>query len=114
MCGSQRDGNPDHLWSEADTNDAPATAFSKSKVAMESKVPSIVFAPIQLLQPIVIDLIHLLELIVLAPIHLLEPNVFAHIHLLDVRRYRLAPEVGGVAAASREEGTSSNVLRTFT
>ncbi|KAJ1473724.1 hypothetical protein T484DRAFT_3316525 [Baffinella frigidus] len=38
ICGSQRSTNPDHLWSEADTNDAPETAFSKSMVAKEAKV----------------------------------------------------------------------------
>ena len=38
VCGSQRDANPDHLWSEADNNDAPGSAYSKSKTAAESKV----------------------------------------------------------------------------
>ena len=34
----QRDKNPDHLWSEADTNDSPETPYSKSKIAAEAKV----------------------------------------------------------------------------
>ena len=38
VCGSQRDSNPDHLWSEADKNDAPGSAYSKSKTAAEAKV----------------------------------------------------------------------------
>jgi len=38
ICGTQRETNPDHLWSEADRNEAPETAFSKSKVAGEAKV----------------------------------------------------------------------------
>jgi len=38
ICGSQRDSNPDHLWSEVDKNDAPETAFSKSRVAGEAKL----------------------------------------------------------------------------
>ncbi|KAJ1473273.1 hypothetical protein T484DRAFT_1837035, partial [Baffinella frigidus] len=38
ICGSQRNINPDHLWSEADTNDAPESAYSESKVAGEAKV----------------------------------------------------------------------------
>jgi len=38
VCGSQRDNNPDHLWSEADKNDAPGSAYSKSKTAAEAKV----------------------------------------------------------------------------
>ena len=38
VCGSQRDANPEHLWSEADKNDAPGSAYSKSKTAAEAKV----------------------------------------------------------------------------
>ena len=38
VCGSQRDTNPDHIWSEADKNDAPGSAYSKSKTAAEAKV----------------------------------------------------------------------------
>jgi len=38
VCGSQRDSNPDHIWSEADKNDAPGSAYSKSKTAAEAKV----------------------------------------------------------------------------
>lgn len=38
VCGTQRDQNPEHLWSEADTNDAPGSAYSKSKTAAEAKV----------------------------------------------------------------------------
>mmetsp|Transcript_90862 Transcript_90862/g.257384 ORF Transcript_90862/g.257384 Transcript_90862/m.257384 type:complete len:330 (-) Transcript_90862:160-1149(-) len=38
VCGTQRETNPDHLWSEADTNDAPESAYSKSKTAAEAKV----------------------------------------------------------------------------
>jgi nucleoside-diphosphate-sugar epimerase len=38
VCGTQRKTNPDHLWSEADKNDAPETAYSKSKTAAEAKV----------------------------------------------------------------------------
>ena len=39
ICGSQRDANPDHLWSETDTNDAPSSAYFKAAVAKEAKVP---------------------------------------------------------------------------
>ena len=38
VCGTQRDTNPDHLWSEADRNDRPGSAYSKSKTAAEDKV----------------------------------------------------------------------------
>jgi dihydroflavonol-4-reductase len=38
VCGSQREKNPDHIWSEADKNDAPGTPYSKSKTAAEAKV----------------------------------------------------------------------------
>ena len=38
VCGTQREKNPNHLWSEADKNDNPATAYSKSKTAAEAKV----------------------------------------------------------------------------
>jgi dihydroflavonol-4-reductase len=38
VCGTQRDKNPDHLWSEADKNDNPGTPYSKSKTAAEAKV----------------------------------------------------------------------------
>ena len=38
VCGTQRDRNSDHLWSEADQNDSPATAYSKSKTAAEATV----------------------------------------------------------------------------
>ena len=38
VCGSQRDTNPDHIWTEADRNDAPGSAYSKSKTAAEAKV----------------------------------------------------------------------------
>jgi len=38
VCGSQREKNPDHIWSEADTNDAPQSSYSKSKTAAEAKV----------------------------------------------------------------------------
>ena len=34
----QRDKNPDHVWSEADTNDAPTSVFAKAMVAKEAKV----------------------------------------------------------------------------
>jgi dihydroflavonol-4-reductase len=36
VCGSQRDRDPTHLWSEADHNDAPGTAYSASKTAAEA------------------------------------------------------------------------------
>lgn len=35
VCGSQREKNPAHLWSEADVNDAPGSAYSASKTAAE-------------------------------------------------------------------------------
>lgn len=38
VCGTQCDTNPDHIWSEADTNDKPGMAYSKSKTAAEAKV----------------------------------------------------------------------------
>ena len=38
VCGTQRDASPEHLWSEADKNDAPGSAYSKSKTAAEAKV----------------------------------------------------------------------------
>lgn len=38
VCGSQRDKDPAHIWSEADRNDAPGSAYSKSKTAAEAKV----------------------------------------------------------------------------
>ena len=37
ICGSQREKNPDHLWSELDKNDAPQTGYSKGKTAAEAK-----------------------------------------------------------------------------
>lgn len=37
ICGNQRDSNPDHLWSEADKNNAPGSAYSKSKTAAEER-----------------------------------------------------------------------------
>ena len=37
ICGSQRERNPDHLWSEIDKNDAPQTGYSKGKTAAEAK-----------------------------------------------------------------------------
>jgi dihydroflavonol-4-reductase len=36
VCGSQRDKDPSHLWSEADVNDAPGSAYSASKTAAEA------------------------------------------------------------------------------
>mmetsp|Transcript_20057 Transcript_20057/g.46495 ORF Transcript_20057/g.46495 Transcript_20057/m.46495 type:complete len:382 (-) Transcript_20057:42-1187(-) len=38
ICGSQREANPEHQWSEADHNDAPSSAYSKSKTAAEATV----------------------------------------------------------------------------
>ncbi len=35
VCGSQREKNPAHLWSELDVNDAPGSAYSASKTAAE-------------------------------------------------------------------------------
>lgn len=35
MCGSQREKNPDHVWTENDWNDAPGTPYSKSKTLAE-------------------------------------------------------------------------------
>lgn len=37
MCGSQREKNPDHVWSEADWNDAPGSHYSRSKTLAERK-----------------------------------------------------------------------------
>jgi dihydroflavonol-4-reductase len=36
VCGSQRDKDASHLWSEADVNDAPGSAYSASKTAAEA------------------------------------------------------------------------------
>jgi len=38
VCGSQREKDPDHLWTEADKNDSPSSGYSKSKTAAEAKV----------------------------------------------------------------------------
>jgi len=38
ICGSQRAADPEHLWSEADHNDEPSTAWFMSKVAQEAKI----------------------------------------------------------------------------
>lgn len=38
VCGSQRNADPDHLWCEADKNDAPGSPYSKSKTEAEAKV----------------------------------------------------------------------------
>jgi len=35
ICGSQRNKNSDHVWSEEDWNDEPASPYSKSKVMAE-------------------------------------------------------------------------------
>jgi nucleoside-diphosphate-sugar epimerase len=37
MCGSQREKNPDHVWSEEDWNDAPGSHYSRSKTLAERK-----------------------------------------------------------------------------
>ena len=48
VCGSQRDANPAHLWSEVDWNDAPSSAFFKAQVASEVKVCSLGHFPAKL------------------------------------------------------------------
>ena len=37
VCGTQRESDPDHLWSEADRNDKPGSAYSASKTAAEAR-----------------------------------------------------------------------------
>ena len=37
VCGTQRDSDPDHQWSEADRNDKPGSAYSASKTAAEAR-----------------------------------------------------------------------------
>jgi nucleoside-diphosphate-sugar epimerase len=35
ICGSQREKDPDHVWTEEDWNDAPGTHYSRSKTLAE-------------------------------------------------------------------------------
>jgi hypothetical protein len=37
MCGSQREKNPDHVWSEEDWNETPESHYSRSKTLAERK-----------------------------------------------------------------------------
>lgn len=78
MCGSQREKNPDHVWNEADWNDAPGSPYSKSKVLAERAAwdycaanglelvtihPSFVIGPITLARTDSFSIIFLLDLL---------------------------------------------------